>query len=44
MAPALQEEARMLHRFSSRKSVLTIVTALSIAAAYVGPFHKMVWG
>jgi hypothetical protein len=30
-------------RFLSRRPVLAIVTVLSIAAAYVGPFHKVIW-
>jgi hypothetical protein len=33
----------MVRRFLSRRSVLAIVTVLSLAAAYAGPLHKMVW-
>ena len=33
----------MVRRFMSRRPVLAIVTVRSLAAAYVGPLHKMVW-
>lgn len=33
----------MVCRFLSRRPVLAIVTVLSLAAAYAGPLHKMVW-
>ena len=33
----------MVRRFMSRRPVLAIVTVLSLAAAYVGPFHGMHW-
>jgi hypothetical protein len=33
----------MVRRFTSRRSVVTVLSALAIAAAYVGAFDKVIW-